>query len=72
MNDFYMQAEARELLEDFESAYSEAWITAQDVLKYINDYYGGDRNRFLQDVAQSCDYCSAAEALRSIFEISEN
>jgi hypothetical protein len=28
MNEFYMQAEARELLEDFESAYSEAWFVA--------------------------------------------
>ena len=71
MNEFYMQAEARELLEDFENAYSEAWFDAQDILKYIEEKYGGDRQAFLDNVAHSCDYCSAAEALKSVFGISE-
>lgn len=44
MNEFYMQAEARELLEDFESAFSETWFCAQDILKHIDDEYGGDRD----------------------------
>ena len=71
MNEFYMQVEARELLEDFEIAYQDAWFAAQDILKYIEDEYCGDRERFLYDVANCCDYCSSAEALKSIFEVSE-
>ena len=71
MSEFYMQAEARELLEDFESAYSEAWIAAQDVLAYIEEEYDGDRERFLYEVAHNCDYFSASEALRIVFDHSE-
>ena len=71
MNEFYMQAEARELLEDFESAFSETWFCAQDILKYIDDEYGGDREKFLKDVATCCDYCSSANALKTIFEFCE-
>ena len=71
MNEFYMQVEARELLEEFESAYSAAWFVAQDILKYIDDEYNGDRERFLYDVANCCDYYSSEEALKSIFEVSE-
>ena len=72
MNEFYMQAEARELLENFESAFSETWFCAQDILKYIDDEYGGDRDLFLYQVAHCCDYFSAAEALKAVFDISEN
>ena len=71
MNEFYMQMEARELLEDFENAFSEAWFAAQDIQKYIEEEYCGDRDRFLSEVQKSCDYFSAAEALKSVFEISE-
>ena len=71
MNDFYVQAEARELLEDFENAFQDAWFVAQDILEYIKKEYNGDRDAFLNDVAQNCDYCSSAEALKSVFGISE-
>ena len=67
-----MEVEARELLEDFESAYSEAWFVAQDILKYIDDEYNGDRDRFLYEVANCCDYFSTAEALKAVLEVSEN
>ena len=72
MNEFYMQVEARELLEDFENAYQEAWFVAQDIAKYIDDEYNGDKERFLCDVANCCDYFSTAEALKAVFDISEN
>ena len=71
MNEFYMQVEARELLEDFESAYSETWFVAQDILKYIENEYCGDRERFLYDVANCCDYFSTAEVLKAVFDLSE-
>ena len=72
MSEFYMEVEARELLEDFESAYSEAWFVAQDILKYIDDEYNGDRDRFLYEVEHCCDYFSTAEALKAVLEVSEN
>ena len=71
MNNFYMQAEARELLEDFEESFQETWFIAKDILKYIDDQYDGDRKRFLYDVAHCGDYFSAAEALKSVFGFSE-
>lgn len=70
--DFYMEVEARELLADFENAYQEAWFVAQDIVKYIDDEYNGDKERFLCDVANCCDYFSTAEALKAVFDISEN
>ena len=70
--DFYMEVEARELLEEFESAYQDAWFVAQDILKYIDDEYNGDRERFLYEVANCCDYFSTAEALKAVLEVSEN
>ena len=72
MSEFYMEVEARELLEDFESAYQDAWFVAQDILKYIDNEYDGDRYRFLYEVAHCCDYFSAADALKAVFDISEN
>ena len=71
MNEFYMQVEARELLDGFENAYSEAWFVAQDILKYIDEEYCGDKDRFLYEVANCCDYFSTAEALKAVFDISE-
>ena len=67
-----MEVEARELLADFENAYQEAWFVAQDIVKYIDDEYNGDKERFLCDVANCCDYFSTAEALKAVFDISEN
>ena len=67
-----MEVEARELLEEFESAYQDAWFVAQDILKYIDDEYNGDRERFLYEVANCCDYYSTAEALKAVLEVSEN
>ena len=72
MIEFYMQAEGRELLEDFESAFSIVWDSAQDILKYIEVEYNGNKEQFLFEIAHSCDYCSTAEALRSVFEAFEN
>lgn len=72
MIEFYMQAEARELLEDFESAFSIVWDSAQDILNYINVEYNGNKEQFLFEVAHNCDYCSTAEALKSVFEAFEN
>lgn len=66
-----MEVEARELLEDFENAYQEAWFVAQDIAKYIDDEYNGDKERFLCDVANCCDYFSTAEALKAVFGFSE-
>jgi hypothetical protein len=31
MKDFYLEAEAHELLSEFDSAYNVAWETAQDI-----------------------------------------
>ena len=67
-----MEVEARELLDDFETAYQDAWFVAQDILKYIDDEYNGDRDRFLYEVANCCDYFSTAEALKAVLEVSEN
>ena len=67
-----MEVEARELLEEFESAYQDAWFAAQDILKYIDDEYDGDQERFLYEVANCCDYFSTAEALKAVLEVSEN
>lgn len=67
-----MEVEARELLDEFESAYSEAWFAAQDILKYIDDEYDGDKERFLYEIAHCCDYYSTAEALKAVLEVSEN
>ena len=67
-----MEVEARELLEEFESAYQDAWFVAQDILKYIDDEYNGDRERVLYEVANCCDYFSTAGALKAVLEVSEN
>ena len=42
------------------------------ILKYIDDEYNGDKEHFLYDVANCCDYFSTAEALKAVFDISEN
>ena len=70
--EFYLNVESRKLLEEFESAFSDAWFAAQEILKYIDDEYNGDKERFLYEVAHNCDYFSAAKALKSIFDHSEN
>ena len=66
--DFYLEAEARELLSTFESAYSMAWDTAQDVEAFVKDNYDGDMEQFLSDVAHTCDYFSMAPILRQFFD----
>ena len=40
--EFYLEAEARELLNMFESAYSMAWETAQEIEAFVRDSYDGD------------------------------
>ena len=62
MSKFYFSEEAKSLL---------AWFVAQDIKKYIDAEYDGDKEKFLKDVASCCDYCSSANALRSIFDFCE-
>ena len=62
--DFYLEAEASELLNTFESAYSIAWETCEQIEIYINQYYDGNTEQFLLEVAHSCDYFSMAPVLR--------
>ena len=64
MRDFCLEAEAHELLSEFDSAYNVAWETAQDIQKYIDDRYDGNTEQFLFDVAQSCDYFSLSPILK--------
>lgn len=40
--ELYLEVEVRELLNAFESAYSMAWDTAQDVEAFVKDNYDGD------------------------------
>lgn len=62
--EFYMEAEARELLSTFESAYSMAWETSEDIEQYIEDNYDGNTEQFLFEVAHTCDYFSMATVLK--------
>lgn len=66
--ELYLEVEARELLNAFESAYSTAWETAQDIEAFIEESYNGDTEQFLSDVARSCDYFSLAPILRQFFD----
>ena len=71
MKYFYNSEYAKNLLADFEDSFEDAWFTAQDIKKYIDAEYDGDREKFLKDVATCCDYCSSANALKTIFDFSE-
>ena len=62
--EFYMQAEACELLSTFECAYSMAWETFEEIEQYIEENYDGDIEQFLYEVAHNCDYFSMAPVLR--------
>ena len=62
--DFTLEAEARELLNAFDSAYTIAWENAQDIEVYIKKSCGGNAEKFLSDVARTCDYFSIAPILR--------
>lgn len=62
--DFTLDAEARELLNAFDSAYTIAWESAQDIEAYIKERCGGNAEIFLSDVAHTCDYFSIAPILR--------
>lgn len=62
--EFYLEVEARELLCDFESAYSTAWETCEQIEQYIDRYYGGDVATFIYEVAHNCDYFSIAPILQ--------
>ena len=66
--EFYLEAEMRELLQAFDSAYTIAWETAQDIEEFIKESYDGDTEQFLSDVAHSCDYFSLAPILRQFFD----
>lgn len=62
--DFYLEAEAKDLLCDFESAFSKAWDTAPEIEQYIKQHYDGDTERFIFEVSHSCDYFSLSKPLR--------
>lgn len=66
--DFSLEVEARELLSAFDSAYTLAWESAEDIWAFIKESYDGDTERFLSDVAHSCDYFSLAPVLRAFFD----
>lgn len=72
MKETYLPIKARALLKEFESAFSNTWDTAQDILFYIEDAYDGDRNEFLSNALHNVDYCTVAKALQAIFDFSEN
>ena len=71
MKEQVLPKQARVLLENFESAFSETWLVAQFISEYINDVYRGDKNEFLNAVSRNCDYYSSADILRFVFEYSE-
>lgn len=62
--DFYLEAEARELLNAFDSAYTITWESAQDIEAYIKKSCSGNAEKFLSDVARTCDYFSIAATLK--------
>ena len=62
--DLTLDAEVRELLNAFDSAYTIAWESAQDIEAYIKKSCGGNAEKFLSDVAHTCDYFSIAPILR--------
>ena len=66
-----MPIRARVLLEDFESAFEDAWNVAQDILIYIDEHYDGDRNAFIDEALHDCDYYTVASALKAVFGFSE-
>ena len=70
--EFYLEAEARELLSDFESAYSMAWETCEEIEQHIDRYYGGDVETFIFEVAHNCDYFSIAPVLQEFIEHKRN
>lgn len=65
---FYLEVEARELLSAFDSAYTIAWESAEDICAFIKDSYDGNTEQFLTDVAKSCDYFSLAPVLKAFFD----
>ena len=70
--EFYLEAEARELLSTFECAYSMAWETCEDIEAYVEQHYDGDTEQFLFEVAHSCDYFSMAPVLREFIAKKQN
>ena len=66
--EFYLEAEAHELMSTFESAYSMAWDTCEEIEAYIEQHYDGDIEQFLFEVAHSCDYFSMASVLREFID----
>ena len=70
--EFYLEAEARELLSDFERAYSIAWDTVEEIEQYVERYYNGDFETFLFEVAHNCDYFSIAPILQEFITHKRN
>ena len=72
MKETYLPTKAKALLDEFESAFTNAWDAAQDILFYIEDAYDGDRSEFMENALNNCDYHTVAQALQAIFAFSEN
>lgn len=72
MNEAYLPMKAKVLLEEFESAFSNAWDAAQCIQNYIHDVYDGDRSEFMDNALRDCDYYVIAKALQMFFGFSEN
>lgn len=72
MKETYLPTKAKALLDEFESAFSNTWDAAQDILYYIEDAYDGDRAEFMENALHNSDYSTIAKALKVIFDFSEN
>ena len=72
MKETYLPTKAKALLDEFESAFSNTWDAAQDILFYIEDAYDGDRSEFMENALRNSDYHTVAQALQAIFAFSEN
>lgn len=66
--EFYMEAEMRELIGDFEESYSMAWNTCKEIQEHIKNHYEGNTEQFLSDVAHNCDYFSMSPILRDFID----
>lgn len=66
--EFYMEAEMRELIGDFEESYSMAWNTCKEIQVHIKNHYEGNTEQFLSDVAHNCDYFSMSPILRDFID----
>ena len=70
--DFYLEAEAKELLYDFESAYSTLYEEYSTIKEYAEKYYAGGIQQFIYDVRRSQDYFSLAKPMIAFYDEFKN